>query len=95
MLAPNGARRGKDDHVTLPVFIPETVSTAKACYQAGADALHLHGAWYRILTEDNQKIDALKSPAGKKDYHTIGACYEVLQYSLKKQEPANVLTGSE
>ena len=35
---------------------------------------HEHGAWYRILTREN-----LKSPAGKTDYHTMGACYEVLR----------------
>jgi mannose/cellobiose epimerase-like protein (N-acyl-D-glucosamine 2-epimerase family) len=40
---------------------------------------HKHGAWYRILTQDNQKIDEFKSPAGKTDYHTMGACYEVLK----------------
>jgi len=39
---------------------------------------HKYGAWYRILTVDNQKIDDEKSPAGKTDYHTMGACYEVL-----------------
>lgn len=39
---------------------------------------HERGAWYRILTGDNRKYDDLKSPAGKTDYHTMGACYEVL-----------------
>ncbi len=39
---------------------------------------HEHGAWYRILTPENQKISNEKSPAGKVDYHTMGACYEVL-----------------
>lgn len=39
---------------------------------------HDKGAWYRILTGDNCKIDDCKSPAGKTDYHTMGACYEVL-----------------
>ena len=39
---------------------------------------HQHGAWYRILTRDNRKISDEKSPAGKTDYHTMGACYEVL-----------------
>jgi mannose/cellobiose epimerase-like protein (N-acyl-D-glucosamine 2-epimerase family) len=39
---------------------------------------HRHGAWYRILRNDNSKIDEHKSPAGKTDYHTMGACYEVL-----------------
>jgi len=41
---------------------------------------HEHGAWFRILTRDNQKYDDLKSPAGKTDYHTMGACYEVLRW---------------
>ena len=40
---------------------------------------HRHGAWYRILTEDNRKISDEKSPAGKTDYHTMGACYDVLR----------------
>jgi mannose/cellobiose epimerase-like protein (N-acyl-D-glucosamine 2-epimerase family) len=38
-----------------------------------------HGAWYRILTPRNQKISDEKSPAGKTDYHTMGACYDVLK----------------
>lgn len=40
---------------------------------------HDNGAWYRILTRDNQLYDDLKSPPGKTDYHTMGACYEVLR----------------
>lgn len=39
---------------------------------------HKHGAWYRILGTDNSKLTDEKSPAGKVDYHTMGACYEVL-----------------
>jgi mannose/cellobiose epimerase-like protein (N-acyl-D-glucosamine 2-epimerase family) len=39
---------------------------------------HRHGAWYRILGPANQKLTDEKSPAGKTDYHTMGACYEVL-----------------
>jgi mannose/cellobiose epimerase-like protein (N-acyl-D-glucosamine 2-epimerase family) len=39
---------------------------------------HQYGAWYRILDRQNQKYDDEKSPAGKTDYHTMGACYEVL-----------------
>ncbi|MGB1238365.1 MAG: PfkB family carbohydrate kinase, partial [Pseudomonadales bacterium] len=39
---------------------------------------HEHGAWYRILRADNSRYDDEKSPAGKTDYHTMGACYEVL-----------------
>lgn len=40
---------------------------------------HRHGAWYRILTEDNRKISDEKSPADKTGYHTMGACYDVLR----------------
>jgi mannose/cellobiose epimerase-like protein (N-acyl-D-glucosamine 2-epimerase family) len=40
---------------------------------------HRYGAWFRILTRDNRKYDDEKSPAGKTDYHTMGACYEVLR----------------
>ena len=39
---------------------------------------HEHGAWFRILDADNRKYDDEKSPAGKTDYHTMGACHEVL-----------------
>jgi mannose/cellobiose epimerase-like protein (N-acyl-D-glucosamine 2-epimerase family) len=40
---------------------------------------HRHGAWYRILAPDNRQLSDEKSPAGKTDYHTMGACYEVLR----------------
>jgi mannose/cellobiose epimerase-like protein (N-acyl-D-glucosamine 2-epimerase family) len=40
---------------------------------------HEHGAWYRILAPDNAKITDEKSPAGKTDYHTLGACFDVLR----------------
>ncbi len=39
---------------------------------------HKYGAWFRILDSKNNKYDKLKSPAGKTDYHTMGACYEAL-----------------
>jgi mannose/cellobiose epimerase-like protein (N-acyl-D-glucosamine 2-epimerase family) len=40
---------------------------------------HRYGAWYRILDRQNRKYSDEKSPAGKTDYHTMGACYEVLR----------------
>ncbi|WP_148864251.1 AGE family epimerase/isomerase [Marinobacter fonticola] len=40
---------------------------------------HEYGAWYRILTNDNRKYSDEKSPAGKTDYHTMGACYDVIR----------------
>ena len=42
MAAPNGARKTKRDHPALPVTIAETVACAKACFAAGAGALHFH-----------------------------------------------------
>lgn len=39
---------------------------------------HVHGAWYRILDRENRRYDDLKSPPGKTDYHTMGACHDVL-----------------
>lgn len=46
------------------------------CWEYFVD--HRYGAWYRILRRDNTKYGDEKSPAGKTDYHTMGACYEVL-----------------
>lgn len=43
---------------------------------------HKYGAWFRILTQDNKKMDDLKSPLGKTDYHTMGACWDVLSTKL-------------
>lgn len=40
---------------------------------------HEHGAWWRILSRDNRHLSDDKSPAGKTDYHTMGACYELLR----------------
>ena len=40
---------------------------------------HQYGAWYRILDHQNNRYSTQKSPAGKTDYHTMGACYEVLR----------------
>ena len=37
---------------------------------------HRHGAWFRILAPDNRAITSDKSPAGKVDYHNIGACLD-------------------
>lgn len=39
---------------------------------------HEHGAWYRILDRQNRKLSDEKSPAGKVDYHTMGAVYDIV-----------------
>lgn len=41
---------------------------------------HKHGAWFRLLDKHNQTYSEVKSEAGAKcDYHTIGACFDVLR----------------
>ncbi|MEX0344114.1 MAG: 3-keto-5-aminohexanoate cleavage protein [Rhizobiaceae bacterium] len=42
MVAPNGARRTKQDHPALPVTISEIVDCAKQSREAGAGAIHAH-----------------------------------------------------
>ena len=42
MVAPNGSKRMKIDHESIPITIAEICSTAKACYNSGAEALHFH-----------------------------------------------------
>lgn len=41
-VAPNGARRGREDHPELPVTQDQIVETAVACRKAGAHGIHLH-----------------------------------------------------
>ncbi len=42
MVAPNGARLGKEDHPALPMTAQELAAEACACQRAGAAAVHLH-----------------------------------------------------
>ena len=42
MVAPNGARKTTTDHPAIPVTIEQTAKTAKACFDAGARAIHFH-----------------------------------------------------
>lgn len=41
-VAPNGARKTKRDHPNLPMTTDEVVRAAAACFDAGADEIHLH-----------------------------------------------------
>ena len=40
---------------------------------------HQHGAWFRIASAAGNTLEDTKSPAGKVDYHTMGACWDVLR----------------
>ena len=42
MIAPNGARPKKKDHIEVPVTIDEVVETAKLCFDEGAEGIHFH-----------------------------------------------------
>ena len=42
MIAPNGARPKKKDHIEVPVTIDEVVETAKLCFNEGAEGIHFH-----------------------------------------------------
>lgn len=44
---------------------------------------HKHGAWFRVRHRDGSAVDNKKSPFGKTDYHTMGACWDVLS-TLKR-----------
>jgi len=41
-VAPNGARKTKENHPSLPMTIEEIAQEAKACLDAGAAMIHLH-----------------------------------------------------
>ncbi|SJM27998.1 3-keto-5-aminohexanoate cleavage protein [Mesorhizobium delmotii] len=41
-VAPNGGRRGKQDHLALPIGPQELARTAAACLEAGAAMIHTH-----------------------------------------------------
>jgi uncharacterized protein (DUF849 family) len=41
-VAPNGARKTKLDHPSIPLTVKEIGETAKACMEAGASMIHLH-----------------------------------------------------
>ena len=49
---------------------------------------HTHGAWYRVRNRDGSAADNKKSPAGKTDYHTMGACWDVLTVMQDEEKQA-------
>ncbi len=48
-VAPNGARKTKQDHPAIPLTAKELGETARACMKAGASMIHLH------VRDDQQK----------------------------------------
>ena len=37
---------------------------------------HAQGSWFRALGPRNEKLDDMKSPTGKVDYHVVGMCLD-------------------
>ena len=42
MVAPNGARKTKADHPSIPITVLEVAADAQACVTKGAAAVHVH-----------------------------------------------------
>ncbi|MDE0588868.1 3-keto-5-aminohexanoate cleavage protein [Halocynthiibacter sp. C4] len=71
MVAPNGARHGKDAHSAVPITLSEVLDCAEACAHAGADGLHFHlrdeegahlldaGAYREAITELHARVPAM------------------------------------
>ncbi len=71
MTALNGAKRTKAAHPNIPITIPEIVSCAIECQQAGADTIHAHmldaegvhvlglGLYRELLNKLNQAVPTL------------------------------------
>ena len=51
MVAPNGARKTRDDHPLIPLSIEETAEEAARCQAAGASILHAH-----VRNEQHQHV---------------------------------------
>lgn len=46
---------------------------------------HQYGAWFRVRNRDGSAMGNQKSPLGKTDYHTMGACWDVLSVQAAAQ----------
>ena len=62
-VAPNGGRRGKEDHPALPIGPAELARTAAACLEAGAAMIHAHvrDRESRHLLDADAYIEATKA----------------------------------
>lgn len=69
IVAPNGARRSKDDHQNLPISATELSEEAVLCLEAGATMIHAHArksdGSHSLEIDDNRRYyDALKAAVG-------------------------------
>ncbi|HGY9614485.1 3-keto-5-aminohexanoate cleavage protein [Vibrio harveyi] len=69
IVAPNGAKKTKQDHAQLPMNTEEMVAEAKACQTAGSTMIHLHArdvqGRHSLEVDDNLEIyHAVKAAVG-------------------------------
>lgn len=60
-----------------PQYLQQYTSTWQWSWTHLVD--HRYGAWFRIVDAQGQKLEETKSPAGKTDYHTMGACWDIMK----------------
>nr|WP_321382337.1 3-keto-5-aminohexanoate cleavage protein [uncultured Vibrio sp.] len=70
IVAPNGARKTKQDHASLPMTTEELITEARACQSAGAAMIHLHArdghGKHSLELEDNEPLyHAVKEAVGE------------------------------
>jgi uncharacterized protein (DUF849 family) len=70
IVAPNGARKTKQDHPNLPISVQEIVQEVQGCVDAGAAMVHLHArskeGLHSLEVEDNRLVlEAVKSAVGE------------------------------
>ncbi|WP_319536310.1 3-keto-5-aminohexanoate cleavage protein [uncultured Vibrio sp.] len=71
IVAPNGARKTKQDHASLPMTTDELITEARACQSAGAAMIHLHArdghGKHSLDIDDNEPLyHAVKEAVGEK-----------------------------
>lgn len=69
IVAPNGAKKNKQDHAQLPMNTEEMVAETKACQTAGSTMIHLHArdvqGRHSLEVDDNLEIyHAVKAAVG-------------------------------
>lgn len=47
---------------------------------------HEYGAWFQVRNRDGSAVHNKKSPLGKTDYHTMGACWDVLDVEAEREK---------
>ncbi len=70
IVAPNGARKTKQDHASLPMTTDELITEARACQLAGAAMIHLHArdghGKHSLDIDDNEPLyHAVKEAVGE------------------------------